>query len=96
MKRGTTVSGFAFEFDECVLDDMRFVDVLAEIVDPDVSDVATLSATSKLAAMLLGKEQKKKLYDHIGAKHGGRVPVAELSAEVFEIIRANGKDAEKN
>ena len=96
MKRGTTESGFAFEFDELVLDDMRFVDALAEIVDPDVSDVLTLSATTKLATMLLGKEQKKRLYDHIGAKHSGRVPVTELSAEVFEIIRANGKDAEKN
>lgn len=96
MKRGTTESGFAFEVNEFVLDDMRFVDVLAEIVDPDVPDALTLAATTKLATMLLGKDQKKKLYDHIGANHGGRVPVAELTAEVFEIIRASGKDAEKN
>lgn len=96
MKRGTTESGFAFSFDEAVLDDMRFVDVLAEIVDPDSTEIDTITATSKLSTMLLGKEQKKKLYEHIGSKHKGRVPVAKLSAEIFEIIRQAGKDAEKN
>lgn len=96
MRKGITESGFAFEFDEAVLDDMRFVDVLAEIIDPEATETAAIVATSKICSMLLSKEQKKQLYGHIGAKHNGRVPVAELSTEVFEIIRSAGKDAEKN
>lgn len=96
MKKGTTKSGFAFEIEEKVLDDMRVIDVLAEIVDPEASDVATLTATSKLSGLILGKEQKKKLYDHIAAQNEGRVPVKELTTTIFEIIGASGKDAEKN
>lgn len=97
MTKGTTSGGFPFTFDEMRLDDMRFVDALAVVVDPDAAALDKTAGLSKLIEMLLGAEQKKALYAFIGAKHeGGRVPVAELEEALREIMQGAGKDAEKN
>lgn len=97
MSKGITSGGFAFEFDENRLDDMRFVDVLAVVSDPETSLLDRYSGASKLLEMLLGKEQKKALYEHIGKAHDGRVPRAELETALFEIMEsAAGEDAVKN
>ena len=97
MRKGCTSTGFAFEFDETRLDDMRFVDILAVVLDPEAPEFDKISGASKLVAMLLGPELKKELYAHIGAAHEGRVPRADLEAALQEIMAAgSGKDAEKN
>lgn len=96
MIKGKTNSGFEFEYDISRLDDMRFVDVLAETVDPDADYLDKLSGCSKLVGMLLGKELKAKLYEHIGDQNSGRVPCAEVEKELGEIMAAAGKSAEKN
>lgn len=96
MKRGTTSTGFVYEFDETRLDDMRFVDTLAVVLDPEAPEFDKISGTSRLVTMMLGPELKKKLYDHIGAAHDGRVPRAELEKALEEMMSAAGKDAEKN
>ena len=97
MKKGCTSSGFAFEYDEARLDDMRFVDILAVVLDPEAPEFDKISGASKLVTMLLGPELKAKLYAHIGEAHEGRVPRAELEAALEEIMAAgSGKDAEKN
>lgn len=97
MTRGTTSTGFEFEYDEERLDDMRFVDVLAVVVDPEAGDLAKVSGASRLLTMLLGADLKAALYDHIGKSHNGRVPRAEMETALEEIMRAaNRKDAEKN
>ena len=96
MVKGTSKSGFEFEYDINRLDDMRFVDVMAVVVSPDTEFFDKVAASSQLTEMLLGKELKGKLYKHIGAKHDGRVPRAALEAELEEMMKAAGKDAEKN
>lgn len=98
MTKGTTSGGFAFEFDENRLDDMRFVDVLATVTDESTSLADRLSGASRLVEMLLGKDQKAALYAHIGAKHDGRVPRAEFEGALYEIMQAGagGEDAAKN
>lgn len=96
MIKGTTSAGFEFSFDETRLDDMRFVDVLAVVVDPDSKEFDRIAGASKLTEMLLGKELKAKLYQFIGEKHEGRVPRAELEQALNEIMAGGGKDAEKN
>lgn len=96
MRRGTTSGGFAYEYDETRLDDMRFVDVLAVVLDPDAPPFDKLSGVSRLLTMLLGPEMKKALYDHIGQAHEGRVPRAELEKALEEIMAGAGEDAEKN
>lgn len=96
MIKGKTNSGFEFEYDRRRLDDMRFVDAMAEALDPEAEEFTRLSNSSKLIGMLLGKELKAKLYEHIGAKHDGRVPSVDLVNELGEIMAAAGKSAEKN
>ena len=60
--KGVTTSGFEFSYDPVVLDDMRFVDTLAELLDEKTDEFQTLVCSSKLLTMLLGKEQKERLY----------------------------------
>ena len=96
MRKVTTSTGFVCELDEERLDDMRFVDVLAVVVDPKARPFDKITGVSTLLTMLLGPEVKKALYDHIGSFHGGRVPRAELEKALEEIMNGAGEDAEKN
>lgn len=96
MISGVTSTGFAFEYDPARLDDFRFVDVLAVVADPEAGYLDKLKGLSTLVTMLLGPELKKALYAHIGERHEGRVPRADLEAAMEEIMNAAGKDAEKN
>jgi len=94
MIKGITSTGFAYEYDETRLDDMRFVDVLAVVVDPEAPRFDKIAGASQLLTMLLGKDMKAALYEHIGKNHEGRVPRADLQQALEEIMQA--KDAEKN
>ena len=96
MKDGNTSTGFHYSFDEQNLDDMRFVDVLTVVVDENSSMLDKLAGTSKLLEMLLGKEQKAALYEHIGKGYNGRVPREELEKALEEIMNGAGEEAEKN
>ena len=96
MKNGKTSTGFSFRFDERRLDDMRFVDVLAVVVDEKSSVLDKLVGSSKLLTMILGEEQKEALYEHIGERYDGRVPREELEKALEEIMNSAGGDAEKN
>jgi len=96
MKTGTTSTGFAFSFDEQNANDMRMIELIAISDDKDASEFSKLAASSKILELLLGKEQKEALYDHIGKAHeGGRVPVEDLMAALKEIMTAGG-DSLKN
>lgn len=94
MIKGITSTGFEYEYDETRLDDMRFVDVLAVVVDPEAPRFDKIAGASQLLTMLLGPDMKKALYEHIGNKYKGRVPRADLQHALEEIMQA--KDAEKN
>lgn len=96
MIKGKTTSGFEFIIDEAALDDMRLIDTMTAILTPGASKSDILAANSKGAEILLGRELKNALYEHIGRQHGGRVPVAVFAQELKEIMAAPGKDAEKN
>lgn len=86
MRKGLTQTGFAYEYDETRLDDMRIVDMLSTVMDEDTQEFARISTTSKIIGMLLGGEAKARLYEHIGKSHEGRVPYAALEAEMNEIM----------
>lgn len=91
MKKGTTSTGFAFTFDERNADDMRMIELIAISDDDSASEFQKLAASSKILEMLLGKDQKAALYDHIGQFHDGRVPVADLMNALKEIMTAGGE-----
>lgn len=86
MRKGTTTSGFSYEFDEARLDDMRFVDVMAVVVDETAKEFDQIVAVSRLITMLLGPELKEQLYAHIGKAHDGRVPIKVLKQHLEEIM----------
>lgn len=83
MIHGKTSSGFEFRLDEKVLDNMELVDALAE-----ASNDSPI-AVSKAVELLLGRELRKALYDHLRTEDG-RVPVAAVSDSVAEIFQAFG------
>ena len=70
------------------MNSMELVDTLVEVESND------LLAVSKLGEMLLGKDGKKKLYDHL-RNNKGIVPVDLFMQELNEIMGALG-DSAKN
>ena len=84
MMEGKTKGGFAYCIPESRLDNMELLEALVAI---DKGDGTQLPAALNL---LLGEEQKKALYDHLRTADG-IVPVSAVSAELGEIMQANGK-----
>lgn len=87
MIEGKTKSGFAYSIPESRLDNMELLDALVAV---DKGDGAQLPAALD---MLLGKDLKKALYDHVRTAEG-TVPVSAVSAELMEIMQ--GEKAAKN
>ena len=83
VKKGKTSTGFEFEIDSRNLDNMELIDIMAE-----VDENALL--LPKMCEMILGKEQKKKLYDHVRTEDN-RVPVEPLANEITEIFNSTGE-----
>lgn len=81
MISGKTSSGFEFELPENVINNMELVDALAESSDTDMLSV------SRVVRLLLDKDQRQRLYDHVRAEDG-RVPIDAVSEEVAEIFQA--------
>lgn len=78
-------NGFVCTINTDVLDDMEFVDLLADTEDDPLK-------IGRVALMLLGKEQKKNLYDHLRTADG-RVPVTSMNDAIEKIFNALGDEA---
>ena len=89
MKQITLENGFVISVDENVIDNMELVDALAEMKDDDDS-----LGISKVARLILGKKQRKALYDAVRTEDG-RVPLNEISHAIEEIF-ADFDDQGKN
>lgn len=87
MIKGTTKSGFAYSIDEENVD-QEFLDALSEAEDGDPLKV------SKALRLLLGDEQRKKLYDYL-RNDKGKVPIQDVM-EAFSDILANDGTGAKN
>lgn len=79
-------NGFVGQVDETQFDDMRFVDLLAMVIDTDLPDSTKVVGFSKLISYILGPEQKKILYEFIAKEHNGHVPVATMQEVLGEIM----------
>ena len=78
-------NGFECTINTDVLDDMEFVDLVADTEDDPLK-------IGRVALMLLGKEQKKNLYDHLRTEDG-RVPVTSMNDAIEKIFNALGDEA---
>lgn len=83
MMKGVTKSGFAFEIQEEVLDDMELLDAICEIEENPLM-------VSKVLKMLLGNEQRKALYDNL-RNEAGRVPASAVSEAIADIFSSCGQ-----
>lgn len=83
MVKGKTSSGFEFEIDSNNLDNMEFLDALAQ------AD-ANVLMLSKVCDMLLGAEQKAKAYDFL--RVDGRVPIQSVVELIAEIMNTAGEE----
>ena len=88
MKSGKLENGFEFSIDETVLDDMRFFDTLSRVEKEPL-------LFPKVADMLLGGEQKERLYKHIEAEDG-RVPIEAFSKCLEEIMLMVGEQGKNS
>nr|DAJ26463.1 MAG TPA: hypothetical protein [Caudoviricetes sp.] len=79
MIKGKTVSGFVYEIDEHRLDDMELLELVAEADE-------NMTLMPKVLSKLLGKKQKKRLYDFCREKNGN-VPVEKTVRVMEEIFR---------
>lgn len=82
MLSGVTESGFEFEIDEEALDDMEYLEALAEAEDDS-------TRFPRVIEMTLGKEGKKRLYDHV-RNEKGRASATKAIAEFTEILEKAG------
>lgn len=80
--KGKTSTGFEFDIEDERLDDMELVDIMAEIDENPL-------LMPKLCKMLLGDEQKKRLYDHLRNEEG-RVPIEATTNAIQEIFNSPG------
>lgn len=76
--KGKTAAGFEYQIDPDDLNDMEFLEVIAE-VDENAAKLP------KLICMALGDTQKKAFYDHY-RNESGKVPVDVVSAAFVEIL----------
>jgi len=89
MYKGTTKSGFEYEVDEGVFDDMELIDALA-----DVNSGRDGLQISTVIRKVFDDEQRKNLYDHV-RDDKGRVPTEPIMDIITEIINAgaDGKNS---
>ena len=83
MIRGKLESGFEYEVDESIGDNMELLDA---IVEADENPLAF----SKVVKLLLGEDQRRKLYDHLRTDNGN-VPIMAVSNAVAEIFLGSGQ-----
>ena len=91
MKHIKTASGFEADIDESAANNMEFVDVLAEM---DAGTTPGAYGISRICNLILGKENKKALYDHLRDEKG-HVPADKVEEELTEILKSLG-DETKN
>lgn len=83
MVKGTTKSGFEFELPKETFDNMELLDALNEMDSNPL-------AVSKVCDLVLGKEGKKTMYDHLRCEDG-RVPIERVINEIKEIFTLYGQ-----
>lgn len=83
-----TESGFSIELEESALDNMEVLDALSDL------DEGNPLAMSRLVVKLLGKDGKKRLYDHLRTEDD-RVPASAVESAIMELFQSinDGKNS---
>lgn len=76
-----TESDFSIELEESTMDNMEVLDALSDL------DEGNPLAMSRLVVKLLGKDGKKRLYDHLRTEDG-RVPASAVESTIMELFQS--------
>lgn len=85
MIEGTTRKGFAFSIPDNAVDNMELLDAMAEVEESE-----NALAMSRILQLLIGKEQRKHLYDSLRTEDG-RVPIPEAAEALKDMLEAMGQ-----
>lgn len=88
MVKGETKSGFKFEADDEAMDDIEFIELLAQADESP-------TVLPKIAKIVLGDEQYKALKEHLRNKKG-RVPVEAVLNALEEIFESAGDEVKNS
>lgn len=84
--KGKTKSGFAFEIDENVFSDWRFLKAARRATDG--TDEEQLDASLELVVLLFNdRKEEERFYKFLADQNGGRVPVEVVGTEVGQIMK---------
>lgn len=83
MITGKTKSGFSYELDKERLNNYELLEAIEELEENPL-------VLSRVVNLLLGKEQTKKLKDHLRTENG-IVPTEKMSEEITEIFQNQGE-----
>ena len=83
MIKGKTKSGFSYELDKERLNNYELMEAIEELEENPL-------VLSRVVNLLLGKEQTKKLKDHLRTENG-IVPTEKMSEEITEIFQNQGE-----
>ena len=84
MVRCETETGFVCELPENIMDNMELLDLLAD------DSIHAAFRSSAAVKMILGPEQRGRLYNHLRTEDG-RVPVAAVEKALGDIFQSFGK-----
>ena len=80
--KGTTRHGFEYEFDSENVD-MECIDLIGEMTENP-------TVTGKILMLMLGRDQKKRLYDFLRDEKG-HVPPEKTMEAFLDIMRSNNE-----
>ena len=89
MKEVTLSDGFALQVDEAALDNMELLDAMSDLIEEE-----NPLALSRVVRLLLGSEEKKRLYAHV--RENGRVSTEKVSAAAMQILTSLGQQAKNS
>ena len=94
MLKGKIKNGFSFKANEKVLNDWRFVKLIAKTESGNMTE--KFIAVTKIVEMLLGDEEEERLTEYIASKNDGFVPQDEMYHAVIDIINVMKEKIEKS
>lgn len=84
MKQGKTQTGFEYELSESIGNDYEVVELLSELEENPL-------ILTKLVSKILGKEQAKRLKNHV-RDDNGTVPTDKMTQEIVDIFQNSGEE----
>ena len=92
MIKGKTSTGFEFEVNEKIVNDWRFMKIMAATLSKE--DARRIDGYTSLVNLMLGAGGEEKLCAHC-TDDDGMIPIDRISDEIMDIMNAINENAKK-